>query len=1037
MRILVVIAVCLAGALIGALALLPHLVTWDDYRDELTRQAEAITGQSVAIAGGIDLELLPRPTLTLARATLSSPSQPRGGRSLAVERLDLRLKPLPLLRGRLEVDTVRLVRPVLRVEAPHATRASALLLAGGGLLLPLGTSGPSRLSVVDGRALVVGGDPNAEHAIEAINFEVGSAGPNGPYTLDGEFVIAAQPFGVTGRLGQIHPDSWSTLQLVVTTPVAGSDPSILSFRGLTWSDLTAPRLRGDLSLSGSNAEAGIDALGRALGGVLPTLPGWLAAPFRLAGHIDLVNRDTKLDQLRVALGGAEAEGSLRLGLGGPRPEIGLELDLPELAVSDAWPQNATSLAALAALAALKGRIDLSVRALDYRGGTIRRLRTTLVLTGTGQMTVEQARATLPGQTSVDFTGALAGQGSDALLQGALKMVSDDLGSLLDWSGLGSGLEPRRVAAGRLRTLSLDSQLTLDGSALRFTEAELRVDASRLSGSLALSLGARPQIAGALALDRLNLDAYLPDGSATQLVEHGLQLFGGLDLALEARIERLTWHGLRLQDIALDGRSVAGQLTLNDLSLHVSADTGAHLTGALDLERRTFDLSGTVQTARPVQLLRDLGVTPPLMLARLTPIGVSGTAKGDMNAFDVALEFRHDATRLALKGQVRSPPEGPLTYALAVDGSDPDYPQLLDHMGVLVTAAPAAPAPFDVTARLTGNLVGEAAVVGTAHLGAMSLTGQVDWQRGTPRPKLVVRLSAGEPNAEGVASLAALAGLRPDPILIQGARDGAWSTRPLAFDWLSAADAEVELSAKGGLAGPGVELQARLDQGRLMIDHLSTALWDGRLEAQVSLDGARPLPFMAVALDLKAIDAAALTAWLGLPRVVEGKADLYVEATTAGDNLRDLVRGLIGDAKVSLHDGRLLGADLAELAATPAAGRGPPPGSEAMTADDTAAEAPPEVAVPSLSGAFALNRGIATAQSVSLELGAAPARLEGTIDLLLWAADLTFRLDDKIGRLDGDDGAQARPLGLKLVGPLDRPQLRLLMPARPIRPEQAP
>ncbi len=1023
MRILVVIAVFVAGALIGGLALLPRLVTWNDYRAELTRQAEAITGQTVAIAGRIDLELLPRPILTLGRATLSSPSDAPAGRSLAVDRLDLRLKPLPLLRGQLEVNSVRLVRPVLRIEAPHATRTSALLLAGGGLLLPLGTNGPSRLTVVDGRALVGNGDHAAEHAIEAINFEVGSAGPNGPYTLDGEFVIAAQTFGVTGRLGQVHPDSWSTLQLVVTAPEAGSDPTILSFRGLTWSDLAAPRLRGDLSLTGSNAEAGLDALGRAFGGGgLPALPGWLAAPFRLAGHVDLVNHAAQLDRLRVALAGTEAEGSLRLGLGGPRPEFDLELALPRLAIADGWPQDAAGLAPLAALAALKGRIDLSVEALDWRGGTIRRLRTTLALTGGGQMTVEQARATLPGQTSVDFTGALAGQGPDALLEGNLTVVSDDLGGLLVWSGLGPGFGPARVAAGRLRTLSLDSRLALDGSTVRFTEAELRVDASRLSGSLALSLGGRPQIAGALTLDRLDLDAYLPNGHPARLVEHGLQLFAGLDLALEARIERLTWLGLRFQDITLDGRSVAGQLTLSDLSLHDSAGTNAKLTGALDLAHRTFDLAGAVQTARPLQLLRGLGLTPPLMLARLTPVTVSGTAKGDLDAFDLALELDHDDARLALKGQVKLPPAGPPTYALAVDGSDPDYRQLLDQMGILVAPATAGPAPFDLSVKVTGDLAGQTAVAGTARLGPMSLTGEVDWQRGTPRPKVVIRLSAGEPSADGLASLAALTGLRFDPIVTQGARGGDWSTRPLAFGWLGAVDAEVEASAKGGLAGPGIELQARLEQGRLMVDRLSTALWDGQAEVQVSLDGARVLPFMALALDLKRVDAGALADWLGLPPVVEGKADLYVEATTTGANLRDLVRGLIGDVKVGLHDGRLVGADLATLAAAP--------GSEAPPADDTATRAAPAVVVPDLSGSFALKRGIATAKSVELTLGDRPVRLEGSVDLLLWAADLTFRVDAK-------DGSPTAPVGLKLVGPLDRPQLRLLAPPPPLRPEQAP
>ncbi len=1018
-RILVVVAVFVAGALVGGLVLLPRLVSWNDYRDQLTEQAAAITGQTVAMGGQIELELLPRPTLTLAEATLSSPSAAPAGRSLVVDRLDLRLKPLPLLRGRLEVDSVRLVRPVLRIEAPDASRAHALLLAGGGMLSPLGGGGgPARLTVVDGRALVGDGERSPEHAIEAINFEVGSAGPNGPYTLDGQFAIAAQPFGVTGRLGQIHSDSWSTLQVVVTAAESGSDPTVLSFRGLAWSDLAAPRLRGDMSLTGSSAEAGLDALGRALGGQLPVLPEWLAVPFRLGGHLDLVDDQASFAQLRVALGATEAEGSLQIGFAGPRPEFDLELDVPHLVVADAWPQDGAGLAPLTALAGLKGRIDLSVQALDWRGGTMRRLRTTLALTGPGQVTVEQARASLPGQTSVDFTGALAGQGADALLQGALAVVCDDLGKLLAWSGL----EPTGVAAGRLRTLSLDSQLALNASTVRFTDAELRVDASRLSGSLALGLGARPQVAGALTLDRLDLDAYLPAASPAQIVERGLRLFGALDAALQARIERLTWRGLRLQQVALDARSVAGQLTLNDLSLQDAADTRGRIAGALDLERRSFDLSGTVQTARPLQLLRGLGVAPPLMLARLTPVSASGTAKGDLEAFDMALELHHDDTRLALEGEVKTPPAGPISYALALEGDDPDYRQLLERMALLVAPAAAGPAPLKVTAEVTGDLAGQTAAVGTAQLGAMSLTGQVDWQPAEPRPRLALRLSAGQPSADGLAVLAALAGVRHDSILLQPGPGGAWSTEPLAFGWLESADAEIELSAKGGLAGPGIELRAKLDQGRLMVDRLATALWGGRLDAQVSVDGARPLPFLALALDLRRVDAKALTAWLDLPPVVEGAADLYLEATTAGNSMAELVRGLIGEAKVGLHDGRLVGADLSQLAAAPA--------TAATGVDGAAAAAAPAIAVPDLSGSFALKRGIASARQVRLELADTPVSVEGTVDLWLWAADLTLSPDPA-------RGPQQDALELRLVGPLDRPQLRLRRPPAPPLPSQAP
>jgi uncharacterized protein involved in outer membrane biogenesis len=1029
-RILVAIAVLLAGALMGGLALLPRLVDWNDYREELTRQAEAITGQTVGIAGRIDLELLPRPTLTLARATLTSPPEGASGpsqgsapagRSLVVDRLDLRLKPLPLLRGRLDVESARLVRPVLRIEAPDASRAGALLLAGSGLLLPLGHSGPSRVTVIDGRALVAGAGRPAAEAIEAINFEVGADGPNGPYALDGDFAIAGQRFGVTGRLGQLHPGSWSTLQLMMTAPETGSEPTVLSFRGLAWSDLAAPRLRGDLSVTGRSAAGGLDALGRVLdggpAGGRPALPGWLTAPFRLAGHLEFADREGRLEQLQVALAATEATGSLAIALRGPRPEIDLELNLPHFAVSHLSPEDAAGLVPLAALAALKGRIALSVQAVDYRGGTIRQLRSTLALTGGGQITVEQARATLPGQTSVDFTGALAVRGADALLEGALTVVSGDLGGLLAWPGLA----PQGLPPGRLQTLSLDSRVTLDASAVRFTQAELRVDASRLSGSLAFSMGVRPQIAGALSLDRLNLDAYLPDGEMAPLLERGLAVFGGIDAALEARVERLTWRGFRLQEIALDGRSVGGQLTLKHLSLHDDEDTKAELSGAVDLGRKTFDLAGAVQSARPLPLLRGLGVTLPVMLARLAPVSLSGSAKGSPDAFELALELHHADARLALEGEVRSPAAGPLTYALAVDGSDPDYRRLLDDLGIVAAPAGHGPAPVELNTRVSGDLTGKTAVVGSAQLGAMSLTGQIDWQPGTPRPKLAVKLSAGDPDADDLAGLVAMAGLRPEPILSQGLQGGAWSTQPLAFGYLTDADAEVELSAKGGLAGPGVELRARLDQGRLMVDRFSATLWNGQLSAQLSLDAARPLPFMGLALDLHGVDAKALAAWAGLPLAVEGAADLYVEATSVGDNPRDLVRGLTGDAKVGLHDGRLAGADLARLAAAPASGPG---------FDGAPSEPAPAVPVPTVSGSFGLKRGIASAQEVRLKLGDTPVNLEGTVDFLLWAADLTLSAVPAGG---SDEGAAS----LRIVGPLDRPQLRLRKPAPPAQPAPAP
>jgi uncharacterized protein involved in outer membrane biogenesis len=327
----------------------------------------------------------------------------------------------------------------------------------------------------------------------------------------------------------------------------------------------------------------------------------------------------------------------------------------------------------------------------------------------------------------------------------------------------------------------------------------------------------------------------------------------------------------------------------------------------------------------------------------------------------------------------------------------------------------------MTGSLSGDLSAEAALVGSARLGAMSLTGRVGWHRGPPRPRLSVQLSAGEPSLQALADLAAVVGLAPDPSLLGKPRPGDWSAQPLALHGFDALDADIELSGKGGVAGPGFEVLARLEQGRLLVDHLAAALWDGRLEAQASFDLARPLPFLALALDLRAIDPKGLAAWLDLPPVVAGPLDLYVEATTAGTTPSDLIRGLIGDAKVTLPDGGLSGDALAALRPRPDAA--PADGGSAAGSRDAGA-----VPIADLAGSFTLRRGIATTAAVPFVLDGAEARLAGTIDLLLWAADLILRLDD--GRADG------AAVGLRLVGPLDRPQILLLEPAEPM-PAQAP
>ena len=247
LRSLIVIAVLLMALIAGLLVAVPRLLVWDDYRDELTARAEAMTGQSVAIQGQIDLDLLPQPTLSLGQTTLSSRPEAADRMRLEVDRLDLELNPLPLLGGRLDVEEVRLIRPVLQLEPAAADRSGLPQLVGAVGWLPLGLGGPSRVTVVDGRGMLSELMLAGVRTVDDVNLDLSAGGPSGAVEVDGTFALNGQPLRVDGRLGPLTDDASSTLRLtLVADDEDHRGSSTLTFGGVVWWRSEAPRLRGEL-----------------------------------------------------------------------------------------------------------------------------------------------------------------------------------------------------------------------------------------------------------------------------------------------------------------------------------------------------------------------------------------------------------------------------------------------------------------------------------------------------------------------------------------------------------------------------------------------------------------------------------------------------------------------------------------------------------------------------------------------------------------------------------------------------------------------
>jgi uncharacterized protein involved in outer membrane biogenesis len=1013
LRIALFVLALVLALLVGGLLVVPHLVAWEDYREGLSRRAEALTGQKVAIRGRIDFRLLPQPTLSVADTSLGpTPGDP----VLEIERLDLQLEALPLLRGELQVDEVRLVRPVLYLRAaPDGTPDGFPEFAP----LPDDPQRPSELTVIDGRVALRHADGTEAAAVEQVAFELMAEGQRGPYAIDGELGIAGQPFAFEARLGRIGDAASASLQLSVSAPSENTTASA-SFRGLVSWPEHLPQLEGDLALHADDARAAIAMLGETAGRPPPSLPPWAGAPLRLEARLRFGGDRLRLDQARLEIAGHEATGQLDLAIAN-EPKIDLVVNLDRIELPDRPDVQDLGLAVAAALPPeLSGKVDLAADALGYREGVVRRLRATLLLSGSGRLTVEQARALLPGQADVSFTGVLVADITDPELHGTLTAVTDDPRGSLAWLGI----RPTGVPEDRLRTLSLSGALSVDRDSVRLAEAEIRLDATRVTGSAAIGFGPRRQIAAVLAADRLNLDVYRREWGPDGLTAALRRWLGDLDLALEAEIGRLIAGGQHLEQVILDARAVAGRVTVEELVLQSAAEARMRLSGEIDLEGGSFELAASLTAERPTSLLRRLGADPPLILARLTPLALRGSARGTLEAFALDLELRHEAARLAVSGQAGWA-EGEPRYDLALDAGHPDLPQLLRKLGVVYgNSGEGESKAFSLTGKLQRAPGAGTTVVGSARLGTTSLTGRVGWRATPGRPRVSAQLSLGEPQAEDLLALASLTGMRLQPPLMQEPPVGDWPRDALLLAWMNELDGELELSAKGGLVGPGLQLTARLEDRRLMVDELTASLWGGDVEIQALLDARRRLPFLAIAVDLRAIDPTRLGEWLDLAPVVQGSADLYLEATAAGSSLRELVRSLIGRVDVTVRDGRLAGVDGVELRE---ALRALPGGPDHRPPDRRQPGDPTEpITLDRLAGSFQVKRGIASADSVQLALDGVEGRLVGEVDLLIWAADLKLEL---VRRQANED----RAVVLQLVGPLGRPQVRLQQP----EPEPAP
>lgn len=769
--------------LVAAILIAPSFIDWNAQKGRITAEVRNLTGRELAIDGDVSLAVLPAPALSAAKVRLANVEGGSAPDMVELESLKVRIAFLPLLRGEVQVESIVLVKPVIRAEVLPDGRKNWEFAAPGPDAAgdedtgaaDAGVPGGIRLDslrIEDGTVIYRDARAGTEERIDHLNAEIAAESLVGPFAVSGQAALRGVPAEFEVSLGRLVEGGATPLSFALRLP--GPDAK-LQFAGALSRHGERVSLRGRVKSEGKDLAAVAAALAEP--GDLPSL---LAKPFSVEADVAADAERASATELMLRFGETKVEGEVQVKMGPPLDaQVRLaasRIDIDKLLVAaaaaapgDQPAEDKTGTAAQtgqeapAARAApggggfvlpadMTGALDLSVDALVYRGQVVRQVMVSLAL-AEGRLKVGQALALLPGGSDVTLAGTLgptAEGGAPGLrFDGRVEAASDNLRAVLDWLGVAVA----QVPAERLRKMSLTGKIAATRDQVMLGDVDLRIDLSRATGGIAVALRERPGLGIGLAVDKLNLDAYLPKaaeageqageqaatagaGSAPRTLPApaGPGALAAFDANVDLRLGTLTVRGVAARGVRLDATLRRGVITLRELRVGDAVGGSARLSGTVALlaDKPAVDGTFEIQVPDPVRLAKAAGLEPG-MLARVGAFGLKGTLEGSMDQVSFAADLSALGGRFGASGTAQ-PAAVPPGFDLAVTGRHPNLAKLVRALAPEVRLDPKLGA-LDVVAKVAGTPQRVRISGLDATLGPVRLSGSLAANLGDPKPTL--------------------------------------------------------------------------------------------------------------------------------------------------------------------------------------------------------------------------------------------------------------------------------------------------------------
>ncbi len=1076
----------LLGLLVVALVavvVVPSVIDWNGYRGEIAQRVKDATGRDLIIDGDITMTVLPKPAITVHRVGFGNIKGAESAEMARLESLEVRIALVPLLSGTIQVETVRLVKPVIKLQkfadwranwqiTPATSKDDAATAAPAP---SASTSAPSiavdNFSIVDGTVEFFDAGSGTRERVDAINATFAAASLSGPFESNGGLTVRAMPVTYGLNVGEIIQGRTVPFNLRLN---AAGDAGKVQVVGTLLGLEDTPRFKGKIKADGKDLAV---MLAQVTGAPPPPV---LAQPFSIEAEVAASTALLEIAGIQAMLGTVQANGDVTAEFGktinaAVQMSVG-KVDLDALlapppvvktaatgtiATPPAKPAPAKPSAPIDPSAPLFELPDIAlpknvsaslvanIEAINVNGGLVRNTILNAELAN-GEVTLSQLSAQLPGGADVALFGFLSNIAGKPRFEGELEATVGDLRATAAW--LGSDM--KGVPGDRLRKVSLAAELDVRPAETKVNKLDVSFDGSRLTGGLVLAHRVRPAIGVGVTLDRIDLDAYMGGdapaaGAAPANPFEALQALTRFDANIKAAVKSLTIRGVAARDVFLDVVLHNGNLNINGFSVADYAGAAATISGGIkglagvpEAEKLRLAVSAKNSTG----LFKVAGITPPVSPKVLGAVAINATLDGSL------LKPRVNSTLKAAGGQVNA--AGRISILPVNDMIDLKIDAgHADALSVIKL--------FDSQYRPTSGIGGlrlQAHVTGNpaaldfeglkAGIGALDASGTARLALNAARPLITADLVTSPLNlnpfmpAQKSAAVAPRAAPSIVPVAYrpERSRDSVGSTRllrrvattknarfptdPIDLSALGLFDADFKIKAPSiryqDYQVDKADLKARVSAGKLLLDNLTGTMFGGTVAAKGSLD-AKASNALASVINVVGIDIASAM------RAATGKADAKGKMTLDLDlggsviSVRKLVETLAGKGAL-----KMTGVDVDKGA-----------GGSVLVGALSAVTALNQLGglvgggrkgagLADIGATFAIDRGIIATQDLTMTSNFGNGQAKGTVDLPKWQMDIAGQIDmapDLVSALLSSQ-SKREPVKFAVKGSLDNPNVKV-------------